>query len=253
MEKFDYHFRIRNFKDVAINLSAIYKKVAYKQFDKTQLENILKATNPDDLKSNNIQHFSNIIKELNKSHSEQLNNSINYLNHRWREYKETYYEIVKQLFDINFNEDVVNNLYCELQVLPINEICVEDGAVYLNCNQSNDQMFVKFIIMLTKLILLQTWRGYNNWEFNTNFDVDNKIFMFADIAIDAIFHNSDLRRVSNTPSYKYFYNLNYQNVNMMERFRQVYKNMELNNFLDEVYLFVYNNYQSLMQFKHYLY
>ena len=253
MDIFDYHFKIRNSYDVAINLAAIYKDVEYKQFDKTQLNNIFKTSHNDVLKNNYLQFFSQVVKGLNDNNIQQLNETLTYLNQRWQGYKKIYYDIIKQVFDIQFNEDVVNNLYCELQFLPINEICVEDGAIYLNCNQTNEQMFVSFIIMLTKLILLKSWKDYNKWEFNTKFDVDNKIFMFADIAVDAIFHNSELHKVCDRPSYMYFYNINYQNVNMMEGFRQMYKNMDVNKFLDELYLFVYNNYQSLIQFKRYLY
>ena len=253
MEKFDYHFRIRNNYDVALNLASIYKDVAYSQFDKTQLDNIFKTSRQDISKNNYVQHFSNIIKDLNDKCNKELSQTIDYLNQRWQNYKQRYYEIVGQIFNIEFNFDVVNNLYCELQYLPINEISVKDGAIYLSCNQSNEQIFVKFIIKLTQLILLQTWNNYNRWKFNTDFDSQNKIFMFADIAVDAIFHNSELNQVCDNPSYKYFYNINYQNVNMMKQFREMYKSMEINKFLDEVYLFVYNNYSSLSQFKHYLY
>ena len=253
MEKFDYHFIVRNSQDVAINLAAIYNGVAYVQFDKTQLKNIFKTSQQDVAKNNYLQYFSQVVKDLNTYHSEQLDESIDYLNQRWQEFREHYYNIIEQVFNIQLDSNIVNNLYCKLQFLPINEICVEDGSIYLNCNQSNDQMFIKFIIMLTKLILLHSWSIYNNWKINSDFDTDNKIFIFADIAIDAIFNNSDLKQICESPSYKYFYNLNYQNSNMMKQFRQMYKNMEVNKFLDEVYLFVYNNYQSLIQFRHYLY
>ena len=253
MEKFDYNFRIRNSQDVAVNLAAIYNEVAYTQFDKTKLNDIFKTSKQDTLKPNYIKHFEQIVNDLNNNRYTELNQTINYLNQRWREFRDKYYEIIKQVFDIQFNNDIVNNLYCELQFLPIDEISVKDGILYLNCNQSNEQMFVKFIVMLTKLILLQSWNKYNNWNFNTNFDVGNKIFMFADIAVDAIFHNSELNQICKKPSYKYFYNLNYQNINMMQYFRQLYKNMEINKFLDEIYLFIYKNYSSLIQFNHYLY
>lgn len=253
MEKFNYYFRLRNNKDVAVNLAAIYNNLAYTQFDKTQLKNIFKTDKQDVLKENYIKYFSDIVRDLNDQHYVELGQSLDYLNQRWQSYKQNYYDIIKRIFSIQYNEDVINNLYCELQFLPINEISVEDGAIYINCNQSNEQMFEKFIVMLTKLILLQNWYNYNNWKFNTNFDVDNKIFMFADIAVDAIFANSELKQICDKPSYKYFYNLNYQNVNIMDRFRQMYNSMEINEFLDEVYLFIYNNYHSLIQFKHYLY
>lgn len=253
MEKFDYNFRMRNSNEVAVNLAAIYNEVAYAQFDKTKLNDIFKTSKQDTLKPNYIKYFEQIVNDLNNNHNTELNQIINYLNQRWQDFKHKYYEIVKRVFDIQFNNEIVNNLYCELQFLPINEISVSDGAIYLNCNQSNEQIFTKFIIMLTKLILLHSWNNYNNWKFNTDFDISNKIFMFADIAVDAIFHNTELNQVCDNPSYKYFYNLNYQNVNMMKQFREMYKNMDVNKFLDEVYLFVYNNYQSLIQFKHYLY
>lgn len=253
MEKFDYIFKIRNSCDVAINIASIYNNVAYTQFDKTKLNAIFKTDKQDMQKNNYIKYLTQIVNDVNITHHTELGDSVSYLNQRWQEYKHIYIEIIQQIFNIQFNNDVVNNLYCELQYLPINEMSVSDGVIYLNCNQSNEQMFVKFITMLTKLILLQSWNKYNSWKFNVDFDTDNKIFMFADIAVDALFYNTDLNKICDKPSYKYFYNLNYKNINITKQFREMYKNMEINKFLDEVYLFVYNNYQTLKQFKHYLY
>lgn len=253
MEKFDYHFKIRNSRDISINLASIYADIAYKQFDKGQLKNIFNTSQQDMFRNNYLEYFNQVVKELNDNNINELNGNLSYLNQRWVSFKENYYDIIKNIFGIEFDSDIVNNLYCELQFLPINEINLRDGAIYLDCNQTNEEMFAKFIIMLTKIILLYFWSGDNKWKFNTNFNAENKIFMFADIAVDAIFYNSELKRICDNPSYKYFYNLNYQNVNMMQYFRQLYKNMEINKFLDEIYLFIYKNYSSLIQFNHYLY
>lgn len=253
MEEFDYHFKVRSIKDEALNLSAIYKGVAYSKFDKSELAEIYNISNRDVNDINFLQTITNAVADIHNREKDNMDTLCRQLQLKWSTYRKQYLKIISKEFGIVFNKNVINHIYCYLQQLPINEVDLKDNTIYLNCNQSLDEMFTNFIVMLTKIMLLYKWNSFNHWEYNTDFDVKNKIFMFVDIAVDAVFANSELCEISSRPSYRYFYNLNVENQNVMDKFRGLYTQMTLENFFTEVYMFVYINYQTLQQFKHYLY
>lgn len=253
IEEFDYHFKARSIKDEALNLSAIYKDVAYSKFDKSELTEIYDISNQDVDDVNFSQTVTNAVADIHNREKQKMDILCRQLQFKWDAYRRQYLKIISKELGIAFSKNAINHIYCYLQHLPINEVDLKDNTIYLNCNQSLDEMFECFIIMLTKIMLLYKWNSFNHWEYNTDFDVKNKIFMFVDMAIDAVFANSELCKICPNPSYKYFYNLNVENQNVMQKFREAYTKMTLENFFTEVYMFVYINYPTLRQFKRFLY
>ena len=107
--------------------------------------------------------------------------------------------------------------------------------------------------MLTKAILIDKCNDFNVWKAKYDFDAHNKVWLFADIAVDIVFDSTDLREICSKPSYKYFYSLKINGVNIMDEFRKLYKIISLEDFFISVYMFVHKNYQILSKFKNYLY
>ncbi|MBQ7798493.1 MAG: hypothetical protein IJ371_05160 [Clostridia bacterium] len=253
MNEFNYYFKVRPAKDVAFNLGVIYKDLGYNKIDKNKISQIYNITSQDINDTYYLNNFAQKVQELNDKESIQLTKLCEQLQQKWKAYRSEYFNIISRVFGIEFNCDFNANTYCYLQFLPINEIDLKDNIIYLDCNREVDEIFKNFVIMLTKLVLIARWNDVNDWNFNIEFDVKNKVLMFVEIAIDAIFANSDLVKICANPTYKYFYSLRVKDVNTMDYFRQLYNTISLDDFFTEVYMFVHTNYTTLLQFKNYLY
>ena len=252
INEFDYHFKLRPIKDVALNMGVIYKNLGYSKINKDNISKIFGITEQDILAEDYVYNLACKVEQFNGNNNDLLE-VCEQLQHRWEGYRDDYFKILKKAFDIDIDRDIKTHTYCYLQALPINEVNLHDNIIYLDYNKSVDEIFKTFIIMLTKLILINRWNDTNRWEFNTEFDVRNKVWIFAEIAIDAVFAGSDLSIICDRPTYKYFYNLEDNGKNVMATFRELYHKVSLDEFFTEVYMFVYKNYNKLLQFKNYLY
>lgn len=253
INEFNYYFKVRPVRDVALNLGVIYKDLGYNKIDKNKISQIYKLTERDIGDEYYLINISKKVNSICEQESDRLTKICVQLQQMWEGYREEYLNIIRNAFDIKINYNITDNTYCYLQHLPINEVDLKDNIIYLDCNKNIDEIFKNFIIMLTKLILVNRWNYINNWNFNTEFEAKNKIWMFVEIAIDAVFANSTLGKICNTPSYKYFYSLKLKGVNMMKHFRDLYNILPLDDFFTEVYIYVRDSYQKIMQFKNYLY
>ena len=181
----------------------------------------------------------------------KLESVCNQLNHKWAEYKEGYLKCLEKLFGFKCN-NLINGAICYLNIFSINEIDFSDNTIFLNANMSVDKVFKNFIIMFTKLIVLNWWKSFNDWNWDYTYKAENKIWMFIEIAIDAIFSKTDLAKISTAPTYKYFYSITINGISFMYKFRELYSKICLKDFLNMVFMFVVENYNTLIKFKNYL-
>lgn len=253
IENFEYHFKVRNVKEVALTLTSIYKDVAYSRFDKRKLQNLTNLQFKQVNDKNYVQQFEDIARKIEQDNFIKLEQLCKQMQEMWRNYRNKYIDIICKMLGFEINNEATNHLYCDLHMLPINEIDLNDCAIYLDANKGAEEIFKKFIVMLTKLAILNRFKYTNKWEFNSDFDAKNKVFMFVDVAADAVFKNSELSKICDKPSYQYFYNLQIDDENVMDKFNNLYKNISLDEFFDEVYIFIHRNYQKFLDFKHFLY
>lgn len=253
MCEFDYYFKMRSAKEVAFQMSVIYKNLGYSEIDKNKAFQTYGITIKDMDNREGIDAIINIVDAKHTEKSEKILELCRQLKERWLNYREEYLKILSKALDIEFDKEAVDYTYCYLHFLPINEIDIQQNIIFLDCNKDIDELFNNFIIMLTKAILLDRWHYFNKWKTDYEYDKSNKVWLFADIAVDAIFYNSPLNTISRNPSYKYFYSLKINGVNIMEEFRKLYKMICLEDFFTSINMFIYKNYEILSKFKNYLY
>lgn len=253
MCEFNYYFKIRSAKEVAFQMSVIHKNLGYSEIDKNKIFQAYGITIKDMDDKESIDDIINTIEAKHKEKSEKMLQLCKQLKEKWEAYRDEYLKILSKTLDIEFDKEAVDYTYCYLHFLPINEIDVQKNIIFLDCNKNIDELFNTFIIMLTKAILLDRWHYFNKWKTDYEYDKNNKIWLFADIAVDAIFCNSALNIISNNPSYKYFYSLKINGVNIMEEFRKLHKMISLEDFFTSINMFIYKNYEILSKFKNYLY
>ena len=244
-----HHFRILDSKKTTYKISRLFEYNNPVINDK--ILNMYKLHGP-----NMCVHDFKFLEEIvDKNYSKCINKlkatCIN-LDAKWSAYREEYLHCLKEL-KILFKENSVYMMSCYLGLLPNNEIDFSDNTIYLNITQTEDEIFKTFIIMLTKIIILDFWKNSNNWGWDYSYKTENKIWLFVEIAIDAIFANTTLSKISNKASYKYFYNVKINGVCFMDKFRELYNKVPLIDFLNSVFIFVTENYLHLIKFKDYLY
>ncbi|MFQ6724276.1 MAG: hypothetical protein ACLRFE_02960 [Clostridia bacterium] len=253
INEFDYCFKMRDDKDISIDIGSIYKNLGYNNCDKEKIAKIYNLSYEDINNDNYLIDINIKVGEINNCIKDNINEKCKSLQNMWDNYRNKYYSIISKILDINIVKDITEYRYCYIQLLPINEVALMDKCIYLIYSEDVNEMFKNFIILLTKLILVNKWKTDNNWVFETEFDAKNKIWMFAELSIDAIFNYSELKSITSSPTYPHFYNLIIDDVNIINLFRDMFCRCEINQFLTNVYTYVHNNYLKISKFKHYLY
>lgn len=247
--KVEFRFVARNYNDVALQLIGIFKNIAYTELDKNKIAQLCNLEIGKELHQNEI---IKSIEETNQAQGVKIDTIIAELELFWNENKHGLLSCIYELLDINIPSSECYDICCQLHMLPFNEIDYDNKSIHLNYNQDINLVIKDFVIMLVKSLLLfklETLIGRGNFSYNPK----NRIWMVIEIAIDALFVNSELIKWSERPSYSYFYNLIINNVNVMEKFRKLYKLIKIEDFLANIYAFVRDNYDVLIKFKNYLY
>lgn len=250
INKINYYFKERDAVDVACQIRAIDKDLAYKELDKGKVFLAYKIDEAGECKLENI---TEKVKAVHGQKCDIINEIYSQLQQKWEQCKDDYFNILEKDLNIKVDRSEISNYYAFLHLVPIDEINIESNSIYLNCDKSIDEIFQTFIIMLTKLIVVKVWKNSNKWVVDTTYSAQNKLWLFVEIAIDAIFANSGLNKFCDSPTYKYFYSIKIDGVNIMEQFRKLYGKISLLDFLDTVYMFVRENYKIILKFKNYLY
>lgn len=251
--KIDYCFKLRDVDSTACQVGLIYKDLSCKGFDKTKLLTTFGLSEKDFKDISYLRNIKSKIQHLNTNNIMNMQGKCDYLQGKWDSVKEEFFCIISKIFGVTFSNKVKHNTFCYLQLLPLDEIVCESNTIYLNYNYSNEQMFSKFIVMLVKNLIVKFWRQNENLAFQTNYEANNRLWLFAEIAVDAMFYNSELKKFCVEPTYKYFYSIRINNIKFMEDFRSLFNKVGVEDFLNEVYYFVYENFDYLIKFKHYLY
>lgn len=251
--EFNYLFNIRSAHETGLHIGVISKNLGYTNIHK---EKVYKAYNIEQQDVDSLSYVKDITSKVEVVHNkeiERMSNMCQQLQLKWNNFKKQYFNCLEKGLGIEFSKDEIYNTYCYLHLLPINEINFQNNIIYLNCNDDIDEVFKNFIVMVTKAILLDRCGDLKSWQTNYEFEAQNKVWMFAEIAVDSIFANTELSSFCPNPSYKYFYSLKIDGVNFMNEFRKLHKLVSWDDFCNSVYMFVYKHYKSILQFKNYLY
>ena len=249
VSKLDYIFKMQDIDETAVCIFDMFNNCKYKGVDKSKILNLFKLEQKD---VKDICKIRCAVNNLHNKNNEKYNMCFN-LQEMWDDYKQKFYDCIEREIGIQISDMASCNVVCYLHELPIDEINFEDNTLLLNCNRSPEDMFKSFVIMLTKILILDKWKLENNWDWDYSFRSNNLIWLFVEIAVDAIFANSQLKDISEYPSYKYFYTININGTNCLEHFRELYKKVCLEDFFDSVFMFTKQHKELLLRFNNYLY
>lgn len=245
-------FKILNSKQTAIKIYQEIEQNAVRG-DKNNKCNANKVfINNKNLCKKDFKSLVHVVEEEYVRSKQKLDLVCSKLNIKWLDYQEEYLMALQNELGIQVDGEVFNGLSCYVNDFLNNEIEFSDNTIFLNANIAVDKIFSNFIIMLTKLTILNWWKVFNNWNWGYTYKENNKIWLFIEIAIDAIFSKTSLSKITCSPSYKYFYDTTINGICFMDRFRTLYEKISLKDFLNMVFMFVVQNYKTLTKFKNYL-
>ena len=204
--KINCNFSIRESGSIAVQIDSIFNGEAYCGLNKNKIVETYKLNSLDMSNRNELDRLTDAIQQVNDTQKRQINNLCVQLQEKWNEYYDEYISAIEDTLRVGIHESFMS-IECQLHLLPINEIDFEKQTIYLNCDKDVNELFKNYIIMLTKLLLVNYWKDLHNCNFYSSYQPQNKVWLFTEIAIDAIFANSQLNKLTANPSYKYFYSL----------------------------------------------
>lgn len=143
----------------------------------------------------------------------------------WNENCKNINRILADIFQCKNNDDLIN------AVLSVNCVCpydFEKRIIYINYRKNVLE------IQETCVHELIHYYWFNKWKqlFNDTYE-ENLVWSFSEIAIDAIFKETELRQycVSKFPAHKHRYEIKYNGQNMMEYFRTLYRKKSITEFM----------------------
>lgn len=171
--------------------------------------------------------------------SEQcMKEKTNAASERWRSIGDEVTQILDRIYHIPYPAGSVIQAN-----FTINYMCPYDRE-----NQSFDINFRKSIEEIIESCIHELIHFYwfRKWEFVFKEKYDNHqhlIWKFSEIAIDAVFRETDLKKfcVREKPAYQYFYEVEIHKRNLMEYFRELFVQNEMEEFMRKGICFLIEN------------
>ena len=185
-----------------------------------------------------------IYKKLHKEYLEVspiIDNKIIEVNTLWNLVCDDIFSILSKEFDLILTSNRVISAEFTLNVVCPRDI--DRWSFDINYRKSNDDIILVCIHEIIHFIWFEKWKYIFPDNNDFNFDTPSLSWLFSEIAIDAIMKESDLNKYCcvDKPAYKHFYNTYIDEVEIMEFFRQLYKDNSMDEFMSKGYEFIVEN------------
>lgn len=156
-----------------------------------------------------------------------MNERLAAVSEKWSCVREDVLDILRNIFEVECGET--------LRVfLSANYVCpydFENKRVFINYRKTTDEIIEACIHELIHYYWFKRWDILFE---NSSFD-DHLAWKFSEIAIDAIFKETDLKKycVREKPAYEYFYNVEINNESMIGHFRALFSRNTIDEFMEK--------------------
>lgn len=251
ISKLKFHVALRDEQSTALQILTILRDMAYKSGDLKAVAEIYKidTTLINDKKV--LNYVTQQVQNKNQSTAFYLERKITELQQEIDKIQPTYLEDIRKALDIEFDDE--REAFCYLQFIPMNEINLKYQNIMLECKDSVREMLRDLLILETKIYIIKRFMQIIPVHYHYEYEGANRMWMFAEFCVDAVVSNSNLNKYIPNPAYKFFYSLKIDGVNVLDAFRQLFPKISLAQFLVQVYSFVRDNYNTIAEFKNYLF
>lgn len=182
-------------------------------------------------------------REAEDSTAEQLRNIKNF----WEDNAK---RIVEELQStLQCQTPITRQILCFLDMSPNMIIDYSNATISLSAYTSfrdNIDFFVAFLIKCA--VINRLWEG-EAVKINMEYSKDSVYWVMADLVADSICHYSRLQCFKITPAYKFYYAININGENLIDKLREVYLAMPIIDYIKYVLSFVEKNWDIFEQFK----
>lgn len=251
ISKLKFNVDMRDEQSTAMQISTILKDLAYKSSNLNSVAEIYKIDKSMLDTKGSLEYITQQVRNKNQSTAYYLERKINELKQEINKIQDTYLEDVGKVLDLDFEDE--REAFCYLQFIPMNEINFQYQNINLECKDSARDMLRELLILETKIYIIRRFKQIIPAHYYFDYEGSNRMWMFAEFCVDAVVSNSNLNKYIPNPAYKFFYSLKIDGVNVLEAFRQLFPKISLAQFLVQVFSFVRDNYNTIAEFKNYLY
>lgn len=143
---------------------------------------------------------------------------------------------------------IPSQLLCFFDVAPYNLIDFNNATISLSMNKSFEDNLSTFISFLIKYsVINRLWYG-EVARVNMTYSKDSVYWIMADFVADAICYHSTLPCFKIMPAYKYYYSLYKDGEKLVDKFRRLYLEMPILDFIKYVLTYVEKNYSIFRNF-----
>lgn len=155
-----------------------------------------------------------------------INGKLAEVRDKWFDAKEDVLNILNYIFGVDSGEEMLRVF------LSVNYVCpydFESKLFYVNFRKTADEIIEACIHELVHYYWFKKWDMLFE---NVGFD-EHLVWKFSEIAIDAIFKETELKKycVKEKPAYEYFYDIEIENENMLEHFRVLFSQNTVEDFM----------------------
>ena len=170
-----------------------------------------------------------LLAEYEKSGSE-VADLLQRIPKKWKAVSNEVFSALDSIFQSPFSEDQTFHVYFTINALaPYNLATFSFDAIY---RKSDDEILSGCIHELIHFFWFSKWAKIFPHT-NTKSTQGNLPWLFSEIAVDAVFKETALAKfcLTDKPAYKYFYDISFDGQNMMEAFKMLFQQNNIDNFM----------------------
>lgn len=164
----------------------------------------------------------------------------------WEDNKNLISEELSKIFDCDWYGD--RQFICLLGIEPIPYFDYYSRTITLPISYDFSKDVSELVGYIIKSVLISKLWGSDASFVDLTYSKHNLRWIMADIVADAIVFNSRLNELNILPAYKYYYTLEIDGNNPMDKFRKTYGDMQIYEFSKHVLKFVKDNRGVFRQF-----
>lgn len=185
-----------------------------------------------------------LLNEVKKSEG-IINTKIAVVEKKWGEISDEIFSVLNEIFEYPFAEE--KDIHAEFS---INAMCPYDYDALsfdINYRKNKDEIILGCVHEIIHFYWFTKWALVFLDADNEEESKKHLAWLFSEIAVDAILKETLLSKycVIDKPAYKYFYDIQIDGQNMMEYFRELFVQENMDGFMRKGIEFIYKNRQFI--------
>ena len=178
------------------------------------------------------------LKDIYESNKSIIDERISLFECKWKECQRDIFDILKDIFECRIDSE--QSVTVEFT---INAVCpryLDRWAFDVNFRKSDEEIILTCIHEIIHFMWFEEWTRIFLHTDIEEFNAPNLPWLLSEIVIDAIIKETELKKycVVDKPAYKHFYDIDIEGRNMIEYFRELFIQNDMEAFMKKGYEYV---------------